>query len=277
MRAKATNIRSTAEPFYLNRLLSEFHARRGRNSSYSMRAFSKHLALTPATLSRILDRKRVPSLETVERITDRLGLKPADRRAFIRSSVESYLQREVAPLSPTVEVTEIDIDGFHIISDWYHYAILELTFVDGFQSDANWIARRLSISIDEANVAIRRLLRLNLLSEEKDAKGQSQWVKTGEKITTKDKLLTSTFHRKFQAQILSQALSSLEHDTIEERSITSLTVAIDPNQLPIARAMIQEFTRNLCDVLESGTQKRVYQMGIALYPIDRGTSHADAD
>ena len=54
----------------------------------------------------------------------------------------------------------MSIDKFSVISEWYHYAILELTYVSGFKADYKWIARKLSITVEEAKVAIERLIRL---------------------------------------------------------------------------------------------------------------------
>ena len=45
----------------------------------------------------------------------------------------------------------------------YHFAILELTRLSEFRADSRWIARVLDISVDEVNVALQRLIRLDLL------------------------------------------------------------------------------------------------------------------
>ena len=64
-------------------------------------------------------------------------------------------------------------------------------------------------------------------------------------------------------------MESLEKDTIEDRDITSMTMAIDPDRLPLAKSLIAEFTRQLCETLETGKQKRVYQLGVSLYPLQK--------
>ncbi|MBS1960786.1 MAG: DUF4423 domain-containing protein [Bdellovibrionales bacterium] len=258
-------------PFYLRRLREEFAVRRRRNPRFSMRGFSNSLGLSAAAVSRILEQKRVPSLKTVEMLADRIQLGKSERRAFIRSSIETLHRREIDTLCTPPEVDAIENDEFSVISDWYHYAILELTFVEGFSPNPHWIARRLGIATDEASTAIRRLIRLNLLRVV-TLPGGERLVKTGEKLTIRDKSKTSAFLRSFQKQILAQATESLDRTPIDERSMTSLTVAVNPERLAAARQMIQEFTRNICDLLESGPQRRVYQMSVALFPVDRGDS-----
>ena len=55
---------------------------------------------------------------------------------------------------------DLSLDLFRCISDWHHYAILELTFVEGFDSDPKWLASQLGISNAEALYAVDRLLQV---------------------------------------------------------------------------------------------------------------------
>ena len=63
-------------------------------------------------------------------------------------------------------------DTANLISDWHHYAILELVHVRDFKPDSRWLARVLGISVDEVNVALQRLLRLGLL----EMVSQDRWI-----------------------------------------------------------------------------------------------------
>jgi hypothetical protein len=68
---------------------------------------------------------------------------------------------------------------------------------------------------------------------------------------------------------LEKAVISVEEDPIEARSMTGMTMAIDPAKLPEAKQMITEFNRGLCKFLESGPRKQVYQLGVCLYPLQK--------
>jgi hypothetical protein len=46
-----------------------------------------------------------------------------------------------------------------------------------------------------------------------------------------------------------------------------MTMAIDPEKLSAARQMIREFNQSLCQFLESGKRTRVYNLGVALCPL----------
>jgi uncharacterized protein (TIGR02147 family) len=94
-------------------------------------------------------------------------------------------------------------------------------------------------------------------------------VKTEERLSTADKHLTTPALRKNQRQLLEKAIDSLENDPIELRSMTSMTTAIDPRRIPEAKEMIRHFNRTLCAFLEGGNRTQVYNLGIALYPLQK--------
>jgi hypothetical protein len=47
-----------------------------------------------------------------------------------------------------------------MISDWYHFAILDLTRLDDFQPEPAWVSRKLGLTVSEVKIAVERLLRL---------------------------------------------------------------------------------------------------------------------
>jgi uncharacterized protein (TIGR02147 family) len=57
----------------------------------------------------------------------------------------------------------LGLDAFHLIADWYHYAILELCTCEDFEPRAEWVAERLGITANETELALERLQRLGLL------------------------------------------------------------------------------------------------------------------
>lgn len=259
---------ASSAPYYRLYLQSELSRRCRKNPRYSLRAFAGHLGMDPGAFSRILSGKRPLSPRLAKKLSDTLSLAPNDQLRFLNSVAQDRAWQGMRTLmgpAPSPEVTEeISHDRFQVIADLYHYAILELTYVEGFRPDARWIARALGITAIEAQLALARLLRLGLL-EKKDG----TFKKTKKQITTKDKHATTPALRRHQKQSLSGASESLERDPIEDRDITSMTMAVDPDKLPLAKRLIAEFTQQLCETLETGRQRRVYELGIHLYPLQK--------
>jgi uncharacterized protein (TIGR02147 family) len=164
----------------------------------------------------------------------------------------------------------MELDQFSVIADWYHSAILELIAVKGFRSDARWIAKRLGITVSEANTAIERLLNLEMLKRKKSGKLVNA---VGSQTTLTKTPHTSQAQRRLQKQVLEMALSALEEIPVEKRSQTSVTMAINKKRLPEALEYIRRFRRDLSQFLEQDLDKdEVYHLGISLYPVTRTQS-----
>lgn len=258
--------------FYQQKLKSELAGRCERNPRYSIRAFAKALNVDVGALSRILSGKQIPSFKLAQTLLAALNLEAEELDQFMDSVAETQKGRNLERLSPLVrkyktkltdaKPSDLSIDLYRILADWYHVAILELTFTDEFQPNPRYIAKELGITVTEASLAVGRLESFGLLKIE-----DGIYSKTNAALSTADKHLSTPALRKNQKQFLDKAIHSLENDPIQERSITSMTMAIDPEKLPIAKQMIREFNQSLCKFLESGKRKRVYNMEIALYPL----------
>lgn len=242
------------------------------NPRYSLRAFARDLKISPQMLSFILNKKKGISSRTAADFAERLELGPTDSSYFLdlvslsraKGSQEKKLaQRRIDERrTANTEYRFLAAEAFQAIADWQHYAILELTFIQSFKSDPKWIARRLGISPFEASQALDRLKTLGLLLPH----GRDGLRKS-------DHRLTATFGapsaalRKLARQLLQKAADSLDSQSIEERDVTNITMAIDPALLPEAKAMIADFRRKLCAFLEQGKRTEVYTFLPALFKI----------
>jgi uncharacterized protein (TIGR02147 family) len=257
---------------YKEILKNELAKRTARNPRYSLRSFARTLGFEPTVISQILSGKRIPSPKTAKRLIKGLGIGPDEAQNFLSSLAETQQSRNLLRSSPYFRHFELSkeprqelaLDQFKVISDWYHYAILALAQTQQFQSSPKWIASQINISELEAKLAIERLKNLGLLKEE-DKKLKS----SEEGFITADQAITNSALRKHQAQILEKALDSLQNDPIEERNMTSMTVAIDPKRIPEAKKLIQSFTQDLVRLLETGERTRVYEIGFALFPLQK--------
>jgi len=261
-----------ADTYYKTAIKEELSKRIENNSSYSLRAFAKALGIEASALSEILSNKRVPSYKMAQTIIRSLRLSPTDEEHFLASVAQTQRSRGLKKMSkkfrelkdPGTPARELSADLFRVISDWYHYAILEFTFVKGFRSSPQWIAKELGITVVEAKLAIERLKSLGLLTDE-----NGKLSKTVGHFVTGDRHLTTPALKRRQKQILEKALYSLENDPIERRNMSAMTMAVDPKKIPQAKKMIDDFLNKLCSFLEEGEQKEVYEFGTFLVPLQK--------
>lgn len=254
--------------FYRQYLKSELARRVQENSRYSLRAFSRSLSLDASQLSRALSGKGGISLRNALRITNRLTLSPEEKARFLESIVAEKQKEVLAKWEVGTDDTppkmSLHSDLFEVMSTWYYPAILELTRTEGFRSDPVWIGKALGITTLQSRWALDQLLRLGLLVRE-----GKNLVKRTPHMDTVDKSVSTPALRKLQKQVLQKAIQSLENDPIGDRSVSSMTMAIDPKKMPLAKRLIEEFTDQLCGVLESGNRKEVYQFSATLFPLQK--------
>jgi uncharacterized protein (TIGR02147 family) len=66
-----------------------------------------------------------------------------------------------------------------------------------------------------------------------------------------------------------QAAEALDSIPTAERDITSMTMAIDPRKLPLAKTLIREFRFRLAELLETGNRTEVYNLNVQLVPVTK--------
>jgi plasmid maintenance system antidote protein VapI len=138
-------------------LQTELARRCSANPKYSLRAFALHLDIDHSTLSKLLRGRRQFTTGMIQRLGGRLKLSD--------SQIEQFSRREASrtPSQSTSEVRRLLRDAASLVTSLRHFAILELVRLDGFRADSRWIARVLGLSIDEVNIAVTRLIHLDLL------------------------------------------------------------------------------------------------------------------
>jgi uncharacterized protein (TIGR02147 family) len=229
-------------------LSSELGRRIQKNPRYSLRRFAQALGISHTVLSLVLSGKRPLSKKAAVKISDFFGFDPEKRDSFVANRKAKPSQR----MLQADRYTQLSLDTFAVIADWYHFAILSLLEIPGAKLEARWISTRLGISEIEAKLAIERIERLDLLGKPIDMKN------------TNSTAATRTFHR----QLLEKALESMEQDPFELRDLSSMTMAIDPAQVPYARERIREFRDELtADLEKRGKPKEVYNLNVQFFPL----------
>jgi len=246
---------------FRNRLRQELLDRCKRNPSYSLRSFAAQLGTDASTLSKLLKGKRPLGKKVTVQMGARLGLTTEEIASYLRPNLP---QDEG---SDTTDFEQLALDRFAVISDWYHFAILELMQVQGFRTDHAWIARALGLKRVEAEAAVERLVRVGLLKIGADG----AWHDTSSGFTTSiGPDMASTAHRRLQEQFLGKSLEALLQTPIHERDHTTVTMAVDRAKLPAAREKIKRFRRSLARFLAEGeTRDEIFNLNIALFPLTK--------
>ena len=263
MRQEFESLSKTTHP--ADWLAAEYKNRRGQNPSYSLRAFAKRIDIPVGRLTEILSRKRNLTLSLAEKISDRLEYSPR-----IKSQLNSLLKgsdskkpkkKSKTVFGDSIRFKELEADSFHLISEWYHYGILNLTEVEGFTLEAKVIAQRLGITATEVRVAIERLKRLGMLKDE-----NGSLVRSEKRLTTSVDIPSSAI-RSSHRERLKLAINAIESVPVSERDFSTIMFASSPEFLVEAKKRTQKFRRSLLALASEFKKTQVFTVNVQIFPI----------
>jgi len=150
---------------------------------------------------------------------------------------------------------------------WYLPALRELCASPAFREDPEWLASVLWPEIKPSDVTqgLETLLELGLLERDGDGRLQqrSAVVSTGAE--------TLGMHiANYHVEMMRRATAAIELVPAPQRDISSLTFCVSPQVLPRIKKRIQEFRRELIDLIEAEPDKsQVVQLNLQLFPLSR--------
>ena len=261
---------------YHDFLAHELERRQASNKAYSLRAYARDLDLSPSRLSQVLNKKQGLSFEVAEDIARKLNLTEAKKEWFChsvgaqhaRSSKErdNFKERIQKYQSEARIHSEIQLEYFKVISDWYHFAILELTYLESFENRPEWIADILGISEGQAESAIERMKSLGLMKEE-----NGKLVDTFKFLATPSDVPSESL-RKFNRQLMELATNALEEQDVHNREIASNIFSIDKENIPVFKEKLRTFRRELeHEASKSKKKDAVYCLGMQFFELTRNS------
>lgn len=254
---------------FLKRTLSE---RVFKNPSYSMRSLARQLEMAPSMLSSVLNGKRNLSVSNALKIAGQLELKDNESEYLAllvqlesadKLERKSEISTKLRALNPDHGVHDLTIDRFRMISSWYHLPILEMSELKGVTLTGQTVADLLKISKTDAELALERLERLELL--ERDAEGRYRKVHDNLLANSDlpDEGLRSHYHQMFD-----KAKESIDTQTPKEKAIGSFNVAFDPDQLGEAKLLLKEFFMKVGKLAAKGRNRRkIYHLSTVFFDL----------
>ena len=254
---------------YRDFLQAELDKRKEINTYYSLRSFARDLGISAPRLSQVLSAKKGISAKAADDIADKLRLNKEDMDWFTSSvkAEHSRSQKEKKAFQERFQelqenattFTNLQLEYFKVISDWYHYAILEMTHIEGFKSDLDWISETLNIDREKVREAINRLKSLELL-EEVNGKLVDRFVAL---MTPND--TPSDSLKKINSQLLKKANEAIYLQGVSEREISSNILSISKEDLPEFKKRIRKFRRNIDKDLSMNKKDTVYSLNIQFF------------
>ncbi|MCX6119303.1 MAG: DUF4423 domain-containing protein [Proteobacteria bacterium] len=241
----------------------------------TLRSTAKHLGLSVAYLSQLVSGKRRLTHMAANRISQSIKLSDAERDVLMMLAQDTLLgSRENSSAvndllkKSGVNFVNQDPEALKVISEWYHIAILEMTFLEIVLSPSV-VSKKLSIPLKVAKDAMSRLEKLNLLI--KTSKGR--YLKN-EANTIFAMSNTNAAYSLFTKQMIELALESVDGQDVAHRLINTYTLPIHVDQLPEAKKIVREFARKMLGLCKTDTSDTslptpsdVYQLNVQFFSL----------
>lgn len=258
---------------YLKAVLAD---RQESNRAYSLRAMAKSLELSPSTLSDVLNGRKNLSERTAHEVA--LKLKLTGRKVKYFNTLVQFestkneelrllLSNQLRVLNPKLrEHFEVNVAHFRFMSDWYHTAILEMTYLPGQAMDPESLAQSLGITVTQCKEALDLLQRLELLEPTENGSFQKTKKQFKFQAGSPNQAL-----RKFHHQMLGKAQESLCTQTPAEKLVGSETVPLNVEDLEEANDIIEGCFQHILELSKrSQNRTHVYHLGIQFFQITKG-------
>jgi uncharacterized protein (TIGR02147 family) len=254
-------------------ILLVFEERQARRKQYSMRAFARDLGMRQSTLSGVIRGVHGMSPDTAREISLKLGFSKREADYFIalveskhaRSKVaKTRAKSKIEKLSANRAATTLQEESSYFLSSWYFPAALELVTLGGPKTDAQFISKRLKITLSQATEALAVLQQLKLIK-----KTENGFIREQEHLSAVGKAPSKTL-RNFHKQILDLGKKAIEEQSIENRKFLSSTFSFDSSKTERARAWLHDMYQTfLNEFAAGGTSDSVNAVGIQFFRLDQ--------
>jgi uncharacterized protein (TIGR02147 family) len=232
-------------------LKEELAVRTRKNPKYSLRALATLLGCSHSTLSLVMKGSLNLSLESARKIASRLKLTDAETEYFCLliqaektqdAEVRESILKRVSSLNPKgIKSHDLTVDIFKQRSKWYYTAIMGMAELPNSNITPVQISKRLGISKIEAEVAIDRLLRLELLEKNK----QGRLVPVRDRMLLQSEATTDQALRNFYREMLQKASEALEVQSSKERVSGFETIPLAPEAIAEAREITEKYFQEM--------------------------------
>jgi len=260
---------------YRDFLKAYYERRKKEMPLFSYRMMGEKLGLDASYLFRVLQKKQHLPSHAIPMAKELLGLsgRAAEYFDILVASAQTKDAKKKAELAEQavalrdVERKSISESELRFLSEWWIAVVRAYIEISGGVVNEHEIANALRPKITEAQVkdAVELLKDLGLVT--RLTSGKLKLSNAHLTVSGPDKAKAV---RQFQRQVLSLASDSLENVPVEERDVSTLTVAVDAECFEDLREIIKEFRRLVQKrVDESSHPDRVMQLSMAFYPVTK--------
>ncbi len=256
--------------------LKDYYEERKRENTYfSYRYMGQKLNLDHSFIVKILMGKRhikealIPELIQFCKLNEKEGLYFETLVHFTKARSDSQIKMYFEKLLSLKSVSHYNIheSQFEYFHKWYYAAVRGAIEYLGFKDNYKQLANHLNPTITQkqAKESIALLEKLKLIEENKEG----FYVLTKNHLTTAEKWKGIAI-KEYQKEVIRMSSESIDRDLKENRDISTITMAIESDKLPLFKNMLKEFRDAVINqVDEMHAPDAVYQLNLQMIPLTK--------
>lgn len=243
-----------------------------QNPLFSVRSWSKRMKFsTHTTLSFILKGSRkilpnhLPNLYNGFKLT-RNEKDYFESLVFSENSSDTDQKEKFLNDAQKIKVyqdcSEISFEVFEQISNWYTFALLEMTELADFSNDLCYLQKRLGhmVSKEKIQYSLKLLQEVGLLESI-----NGKLKKTKKRIITKKDGDPNQAITEYHSQVAKLASTKIKTQTPTERIAHGCSMTINKNKMHEANQLIIDFRSNMAKLMEKKNGDETYQLSIQFF------------
>lgn len=249
------------ETNYRNILKQSYQDRSTANPGYSIRSFARDLGTAPSSLSEILNGKKGISPKRSYELAQKLKLPDWQAQLFcdlvaVEHAKSPRVRAEAKErLEGRLQENQLHIlnqNTMRALTSWIDLAVLELTYMKDFESNPQWIARKLDIEEDLAKNSVLRLRNAGLLKIDSQS---GVWQDASPLLSSTDGVPDEAI-RLFHHTVLNLALKKMESRNVHSRTVKSVIFSISESNRQRARKILDEAISKIVALADEKHQER---------------------
>jgi uncharacterized protein (TIGR02147 family) len=273
VRSPRTRVRNFTD--YRAFLIAHAQDKKARNPRWSYGSWAKSLGLkSTSSLTKILSGDRQPGPDLTDRLIRYFEFSPKEadylkdlvrlNRVHRDPRLSVALLEKMSKEHPQSALRVLDDQTFSLLSQWHIFAVREMTRLDRFVEDPQWMSREFKFRVGPRDCAraIQILLQTGLLTRDQD----NRLILAEGRIDTQSDQASEAIKR-YHEQMLENAKQSIRTIPVDRREITASTLVVRAQNMAQAKEKIREFKRNFCRTFEEPSGDGVYQIQIQFFPL----------
>lgn len=246
---------------YLNEIFNTL-----KENKISKRAFAKEIGFSNAYITMVLKKKRNLDLTYIDKIGEYLNLRDSEKKYFENLCIladsdqaeeRSEAFRKLSRFKTYQKKSRSDVVTHKYLNHWHYVAIREMSFLDDFCDDPDWIQSRLIGKISKRDIEQA----LNFLKKNKLLNGQEMsHLDCSEGIY---RLALGRFHR----EMLGQVTESIEKIPSKKRSIMGFSKAMNLKNFSQAVKIMEDAIKQINNLEVEEKTKELYHFYFTGIPL----------